>query len=181
MNHLEQENPYLVEFRLYTSNKSVTNNPYWSALSREHGNADYVKFEVLIVATGLFHKPLVTNLHDLECEDVCLHTMYCDDPLSQKIGHCSSTIAHAAEEIFHPWQRSPAGFISIGCRCSHEVFLMCNGLCPLLYEGQRSSKAKSNMARGYGTTRASWWGWLEAILISEMQVDRQTGHGCYWI
>ena len=80
LRHLEQEYPGLVEYRLNSNIESVTYDHGWSVTSRELGNAVHEKFDVVVVATGAFHKPSVTNLHEPEYEGVCFHSLYYDDP-----------------------------------------------------------------------------------------------------
>ena len=78
--HLQQEYPDLAEYRLNSNIESVTYDHGWSVISREQGNTLHEKFDVLVVATGAFHKPSVTNLHDPEFEGVTFHSLYYDDP-----------------------------------------------------------------------------------------------------
>jgi len=78
--HLQQEYPDLAEYRLNSNIESVTYDHGWSVISCAQGNTLHEKFDVLVVATGAFHKPSVSNLHDPEFEGVCFHSLYYDDP-----------------------------------------------------------------------------------------------------
>jgi thioredoxin reductase len=78
--HMEQEYPNLVDYRLNSNIESVTYDHGWSVISREMDKVVHGTFDVVVVATGAFHKPLVTNLHDAEYEGVYFHSLYYDDP-----------------------------------------------------------------------------------------------------
>lgn len=78
--HLEQEYPDVAEYRYNSNVESVTYNHGWSVISRVLGKAVHDKFDVVVVATGAFHTPSVTNLHDPEYEGICFHSLYYDDP-----------------------------------------------------------------------------------------------------
>ena len=78
--HLEQEFPGMAEYRFNSNIESVTYDQNWSVVSRESDKAIHEKFDVVVVATGAFHKPFVTNLHDPEFEGISFHSLYYDDP-----------------------------------------------------------------------------------------------------
>jgi len=78
--HLNQEYPDLAEYRLHSNIESVVYDDGWSVTSRESGNVVNEEFDVVVVATGAFHKPLVTNLHDPEYKGIHFHSLYYDDP-----------------------------------------------------------------------------------------------------
>ena len=80
VSHLEQEYPGLTEYRFNANIESVTYDHGWSVISREQGNAVHDKFDVVVVATGAFQKPYVTNLHEPEYDGICFHSFYYDDP-----------------------------------------------------------------------------------------------------
>ncbi|MDX1415066.1 MAG: NAD(P)-binding domain-containing protein [Candidatus Promineifilaceae bacterium] len=80
LRHLEQAYPGQGEYRLNANIESVTYDRGWSVISCELGTFVKEKFDVVVVATGAFHKPFNANLHDSEFEGVSFHSLYYDDP-----------------------------------------------------------------------------------------------------
>jgi len=79
--YLDQEFPDMSEYRFNSNIETVRYDHGWSVISRQLGNTVQEKFNVVVVATGAFHKPLVANLHDPEFAGVFFHSLYYDDPL----------------------------------------------------------------------------------------------------
>lgn len=79
--HLEQEWSEMIEFRLNSNVESVRFDGGWSVVSRgSSGNTVREDFDVVVVATGPFHQPSFTNLHDPEYAGLYFHSLYYDDP-----------------------------------------------------------------------------------------------------
>jgi thioredoxin reductase len=78
--HLEREYPGSVQYRLNSNVDKVAHDHRWSVVSRELSSTVHEKFDIVVVATGAFHVPSVTNLHDPEYEGVSFHSLYYDDP-----------------------------------------------------------------------------------------------------
>ena len=78
--HLNQMFPTMLSYRFNTTIQSVFNDSGWVVVSETSGKTAEEEFDVVVVATGPFHKPAVTNLHHPEFAGTSFHSMYYDDP-----------------------------------------------------------------------------------------------------
>lgn len=78
--HIEKEYSKMLDIRLNSNVISVEHDEVWLVTSQQMNDTAQEKYEVIVVATGAFHKPSGVNLHDPEFGGISFHSLYYDDP-----------------------------------------------------------------------------------------------------